>query len=418
MTKGDRPMKIIASSNTRAVQRLVSRRAGTDAALERRVSRIVGGVRRRGDKALRDYAQRFDGVTGPLEVSRQEIREGARDTPPAVKRAIKEAASHIRRVALRQVPKSWRTTVVPGVVVEQRVTPLERVGCYVPGGRYPLPSSLLMTALPARAAGVSEIIAACPRPEPAVLSAALECGVSRLFRAGGAHMIAAFAYGTEAVPKVDKIVGPGNAYVAAAKARVSDDCPIDFYAGPTEIVIVARGGNPDWIAADLIAQAEHDPVARPILITPTMSLARAVVQAVATRLVSHTAAQPAMARYGVAVVTSSLGEAIALSNEIAPEHVVCETESVARRLTRAGTVFVGPYGAQAAGDYATGSNHVLPTGGAAKFRGGLSASDFVRVCSVQRLTRRGLQRLAPTALSLANAEGLVAHAASVATRVS
>lgn len=231
-------------------------------------------------------------------------------------------------------------------------------------------------------------------------------------------MIAALAYGTTTVPKVDKIVGPGNAYVAAAKARVSDDCPIDFYAGPTEIVIVARGGNPDWIAADLIAQAEHDPVARPILITPMMSLARAVVQAVATRLVSHTAAQPAMARYGVAVVTSSLGEAIALSNEIAPEHVVCETESVARRLTRAGTVFVGPYGAQAAGDYATGSNHVLPTGGAAKFRGGLSASDFVRVCSVQRLTRRGLQRLAPTALSLANAEGLVGHAASVATRVS
>lgn len=418
MTKGNKPMKIIASSNTRAVQRLASRRVGSDAALERRVGRIVGGVRRRGDKALRDYAQRFDGVTGPLEVSRQEIRQGARDTPPAVKRAIKEAARHIRRVALRQVPKNWRATVVPGVVVEQRVTPLERVGCYVPGGRYPLPSSLLMTALPARAAGVREIIAACPRPEPAVLSAVLECGVSRLFRAGGAHMIAAFAYGTAAVPKVDKIVGPGNAYVAAAKARVSDDCPIDFYAGPTEIVIVARGGNPDWIAADLIAQAEHDPVARPILITPTMSLARAVVQAVATRLVSHTAAQPAITRYGVAVVTGSLSEAIALSNEIAPEHVVCETESVARRLTRAGTVFVGPYGAQAAGDYATGSNHVLPTGGAAKFRGGLSASDFVRVCSVQRLTRRGLERLAPTALSLANAEGLVAHAASVATRVS
>ena len=410
-------MKIIASSNARAVQRLVSRHAAADVGIERQVARIVSGVRRRGDAALRDYAKRFDGVTGPLEVSRQEIRQGARLTPPSVKRAIKEAARHIRRVAARQVPKGWRTTVVPGVVVEQRVTPLERVGCYVPGGRYPLPSSLLMTALSARAAGVREIIAACPRPEPAVLSAAIECGVSRLFRVGGAHIVAALAYGTTEVPKVNKIVGPGNAYVAAAKARVSDDCPIDFHAGPTEIVVVARGGNADWIAADLIAQAEHDPVARAILLTPTISLARAVVQAVSARLVSYPAAQPAMARYGVAVVTKSLDEAIDLSNKIAPEHAVCETASVARRLTRAGTVFVGPYSAQAAGDYATGSNHVLPTGGAARFRGGLSASDFVRVNSVQRLTRSGLTRLAPTALSLANTEGLVGHAASMATRV-
>ena len=411
-------MKIVASSNTRAVRRLVSRHAGSDAGIERQVARIVSGVRRRGDAALRDYAERFDGVTGPIEVSRQEIRQGARRTPPSVKRAIKEAARHIRRVAARQVPKGWRTTVVPGVVVEQRVTPLERVGCYVPGGRYPLPSSLLMTALPARVAGVSEIIAACPRPEPAVLSAALESGVSRLFRVGGAHIVAALAYGTAEVPKVEKIVGPGNAYVAAAKARVSDDCPIDFNAGPTEIVVVARGGNADWIAADLIAQAEHDPVARPILLTPTRRLAQDVVQAVATRLISCPAALPAITQNGMAVVTRSLNEAIALCNEIAPEHAVCETESVARRLTRAGTVFVGPYGAQAAGDYATGSNHVLPTGGAARFRGGLSASDFVRVTSVQRLTRAGLTRLAPTALSLANAEGLVGHAASVATRVS
>ena len=411
-------MKIVASSNTRAVRRLVSRHAGSDAGIERQVARIVSGVRRRGDAALRDYAERFDGVTGPIEVSRQEIRQGARRTPPSVKRAIKEAARHIRRVAARQVPKGWRTTVVPGVVVEQRVTPLERVGCYVPGGRYPLPSSLLMTALPARVAGVSEIIAACPRPEPAVLSAALECGVSRLFRVGGAHIVAALAYGTAEVPKVEKIVGPGNAYVAAAKACVSDDCPIDFNAGPTEIVVVARGGNADWIAADLIAQAEHDPVARPILLTPIRRLAQDVVQAVATRLISCPAAQPAITQNGMAVVTRSLNEAIALCNEIAPEHAVCETESVARRLTRAGTVFVGPYGAQAAGDYATGSNHVLPTGGAARFRGGLSASDFVRVTSVQRLTRAGLTRLAPTALSLANAEGLVGHAASVATRVS
>ena len=410
-------MKIIASSNTRAVRRLLDRAQKRDPVVEEQVTRIVSGVRRRGDRSLQDYARRFDQVTGPLEVSRREMRSGAKQTPPAVRRAIKEAARLIRRVATKQVPKTWRATTVPGVVVEQRVLPLERVGCYVPGGRYPLPSSLLMTALPAQVAGVQEIIAACPRPEPAVLAAALEAGVSRLYRVGGAHIIAAMAYGTESIPKVEKIVGPGNAYVAAAKARVAGDCPIDFYAGPTEIVIVAKTGHADWIAADLVAQAEHDPDARAVLLTPNPKLAETVAEAVRTRLAPYPAARASIRRHGVAIVTSTLSEAIKLSNEIAPEHVVCETEGVARRLTRAGTVFVGPYGAQAAGDYATGSNHVLPTSGAARFRGGLSASDFVRISNVQRLTRAGLQRLAPTAISLANAEGLIAHAASVATRV-
>jgi histidinol dehydrogenase len=410
-------MKIIASSNTRAISRLLDRAQRRDPVVEEQVTRIVSGVRRRGDRSLQNYARRFDRVTGPLEVSRREMRSGAKQTPPAVRRAIKEAARLIRRVATKQVPKSWRATTVPGVVVEQRVLPLERVGCYVPGGRYPLPSSLLMTALPAQVAGVQEIIAACPRPEPAVLAAALEAGVSRLYRVGGAHIIAAMAYGTESIPKVEKIVGPGNAYVAAAKARVAGDCPIDFYAGPTEIVIVAQTGHADWIAADLVAQAEHDPDARAVLLTPNRQLAEIVAEAVRARLAPYPAARASIKRHGVAVVTSTLSEAIKLSNEIAPEHVVCETESVARRLTRAGTVFVGPYGAQAAGDYATGSNHVLPTNGAARFRGGLSASDFVRISNVQRLTRAGLQRLAPTAISLANAEGLIAHAASVATRV-
>jgi histidinol dehydrogenase len=410
-------MKIIASSNTRAVRRLLDRAQKRDPVVEEQVTRIVSGVRRRGDRSLQDYARRFDQVTGPLEVSRREMRSGAKQTPPAVRRAIKEAARLIRRVATKQVPKTWRATTVPGVVVEQRVLPLERVGCYVPGGRYPLPSSLLMTALPAQVAGVQEIIAACPRPEPAVLAAALEAGVSRLYRVGGAHIIAAMAYGTESIPKVEKIVGPGNAYVAAAKARVAGDCPIDFYAGPTEIVIVAKTGHADWIAADLVAQAEHDPDARAVLLTPNPKLAETVAEAVRTRLAPYPAARASIRRHGVAIVTSTLSEAIKLSNEIAPEHVVCETEAVARRLTRAGTVFVGPYGAQAAGDYATGSNHVLPTNGGARFRGGLSASDFVRISNVQRLTRAGLQRLAPTAISLANAEGLIAHAASVATRV-
>ena len=399
------------------MQRLLNRAQAADSVIEGQVAQIVNRVRRRGDRALQEYAKRFDKVTGPLEISRQEIRNGAKKTPPAVARAVKEAARHIRRVAEKQVPKTWRTTTVRGVLVEQRVMPLERVGCYVPGGRYPLPSSLLMTALPAQVAGVREIVAACPRPEPAVLTAALEAGVSKLYRVGGAHIVAAFAYGTESVPKVEKIVGPGNAYVSAAKATVAADCPIDFYAGPTEIVIVARNGNADWIASDLVAQAEHDPAARAILLTPNFDLAKAVGNAVDARLVEHPAAQASIEQHGVAVVTTTLDEAITLANRLAPEHVVCETEAIARRLTRSGTVFVGPYGAQAAGDYATGSNHVLPTNGAARFRGGLSASDFVRINSVQRVTREGLKRLAPTAISLANVEGLIAHAASISTRL-
>lgn len=410
-------MKIIDSSDERATQRLVERAHAVDHDVERQVSRIVTGVRRRGERALVEYARRFDGVKGPVEVTRREIEEGARATPPAVRRAIARAARHIRRVARKQVPQGWRTSVVPGVIVEQRVTPLDAVGCYVPGGRYPLPSSLLMTAIPARVAGVKTVIAVCPRPEPSVLAAAKEARVSRLFRVGGAQAVAALAYGTTTIPKVDKIVGPGNAYVAAAKTLVSGDCPIDFNAGPTEIVIVARRGNPDWIAADLVAQAEHDPDARSVLLTPSRRLALDVVQAVRTRLDACEAARPSITRHGTVVVTSNLAEAIALSNRIAPEHAVCETRAVASRLTHAGTVFVGPYAAQAAGDYATGSNHVLPTSGVAHVRGGLSASDFVRVTSVQRLSRPGLRRIAPIVVSLANAEGLIAHAASVATRV-
>ena len=316
-----------------------------------------------------------------------------------------------------QVPKGWRTTVAPGVVIEQRVTPLDRVGCYAPGGRHPLPSSLLMTAIPARAAGVPEVIATCPNPAPAVLAAAVEAKVTRLFRIGGAHAVAAFAYGTATVPRVDKIVGPGNAYVAAAKAQVASDCAIDFYAGPTEIVVVSSDGNPEWIAADLVAQAEHDPDARAILLTPSRPLARAAAAAVAAQLEEHPDAAPSIGAHGVAVVTPDLDEAVDLANAIAPEHAVTDTLAVARRVIRAGTVFVGPYGAQAAGDYATGSNHVLPTAGAARVRGGLSAADFVRVNSVQRLTRQGRAGLAPRVFGLPTAAGLRAHAGAGAGRV-
>jgi histidinol dehydrogenase len=274
-----------------------------------------------------------------------------------------------------------------------------------------------MTAIPARVAGVAEIIVVCPRPEPVVMAAALEAGVTRLFRVGGAHAIAALAYGTATIPRVDKIVGPGNRYVAAAKAYVAPDCAIDFYAGPTEIVIVAGSGRAEWIAADLVAQAEHDPDARPIFITWKRPLAERVVKAVSRQAATREVARRSLTANGAVILSRDANEAIALSNRIAPEHLVVDRESIARRSLTAGAVFVGPFAAQAAGDYATGANHVLPTSGSSRFRGGLSASDFVRVMSVQRLTRNGLTRLASTIVALARAEGLDAHAESIRIRL-
>jgi len=409
-------MRIIASTRRAAVASLLDRRPRRDAALERRVARIVDSVRLGGDTALIACARRFDGLDGPCEVTREEIEAGAAAVPPAVRAAIGLAARHIRRVAAAQVPRTRSVTPSPGVRIELRVRPLDRVGCYVPGGRYPLPSSLLMTAIPARVAGVPEIVAVCPKVDATVMAAALEAGVTRLFRLGGAHAVAALAYGTALVPRVDKIVGPGNAYVAAAKALVAPDCAIDFHAGPSEIVVISSAGRPAWIAADLIAQAEHDPDARAILLTPSRRLAGAVARAVRAQMPKDGPARLALSRNGGIVVTRGIDEAVALSERTAPEHVVCDTDAVAARLTRAGTIFVGAHSAQASGDYVTGSNHVLPTSGAARARGGLSAADFVRISSVQRLTARGLARIAPAATALARAEGLAAHAASIDIR--
>ena len=249
------------------------------------------------------------------------------------------------------------------------------------------------------------------------MAAALEAGVTRLFRVGGAHGIAALAYGTATIPRVDKIVGPGNRFVAAAKSLVARDCAIDFYAGPTEIVIVAGDGQPAWVAADLIAQGEHDPDARAVLITWRRRFAERVAAAVAARARGRDIAERSLRKNGAVVVARSEEEALEIANRFAPEHLVVERESMARRSLVAGAVFVGPYTAQASGDYATGSNHVLPTSGAARFRGGLSAADFVRVMSVQRVSRAGLARLAPIVTALARAEGLEAHAESIEVRL-
>ena len=411
-------MKIIDTNNRRALTRLTATAATADAGFDRRVRSIVAAVRREGDRALLRFARRFDRLSGPIEIDRDTMAKLASQAPANVRDGLRVAARNIARVAAQQIPKHLDIRVAPGISVEQRVEPLTRVGCYVPGGRFPLPSSLLMTAVPARVAGVRDVIAVCPRAEPVVMAAALEAGISRMFAVGGAHAVAALAYGTRTIPRVDKIVGPGNRYVAAAKAMVAGDCAIDFYAGPTEILIVAASGNPDWVAADLVAQAEHDPDARSILVTWKRTFAAHVARAVKRRSVGRSIVKQSLARHGAIVIATGETEAMAVSNQLAPEHLVVERDSLLRGPIVAGAVFVGRYSAQAAGDYATGSNHVLPTAGAARSRGGLHAADFVRVMAVQRVTRDGLARVAPTIVTLARAEGLDAHAESIEVRLS
>ena len=410
-------IRIVDASDSAAVRDLLWPERDRDGATEQRVAQIVADVRREGERALLRYAREFDRLDGPMEVSRKEMQTAAKTVPAPVRRAIRVAAKNIRTVAKKQVPRGWRAKVGAGITVEQRIVPLDRVGCYIPGGRYPLPSTVLMTAIPAAAAGVREVIAVCPKPDAVVMAAALEAGVSRLFRIGGAQAIAALAYGTESVPRVDKIVGPGNRYVAAAKAQIAADCGIDFYAGPTEIVIVAAKGPANWIAADLIAQAEHDPDARAVLITPSRSLANDVAAAVERAMPVTGPASESIRTHGGIIVTRSKADALALANAAAAEHLVVDDESMAKQVRSAGSLFVGAWSAQVAGDYAIGSNHVLPTAGAARVRGGLSAADFVRQITVQRVTQKGLTRIGPAVIDLATAEGLMAHAESIAVRL-
>lgn len=408
-------IQIIKAADKSAMRRLVERHVAADGDVERRVRAIVSAVRDSGDRALARFTRRLDAWDGPLEMGADEIRAAARRVSPDIRRALETAAAHLRTVSRRQLPRASVIRVRPGVTIEQRVTPIDRVGCYVPGGRHPLPSSLLMTAVPARVAGVREVMAVCPRPEPVVLAAAVIAGVDRLFRIGGAQAIAALAYGTATVPRVDKIVGPGNRYVSAAKAMVSRDCAIDMQAGPTEIVVIADR-HARWTAADLVAQAEHDPDARSILVTTDAAFARRVAREL-ERMATGTLAARSLARNGAIIVARHRSRVAEIVNGLAPEHVMCHDAGLANTITNAGTVFVGRFSAPAAGDYATGSNHVLPTSGAARFRGGLNAADFVRVTSVQRLTRAGLRALAPAVVTLARAEGLEAHATSVLMRL-
>ena len=412
-------MRVIAWTDRRALEQLAARDEAGRTAIRRDAARIVRDVARRGDAAVRDWTRRLDGrsVNGRFALTRREIERGWSATPRPVRQAIRTALRHVEKVAEQQRPRAFSLVVTPGVRVEQRVAPLRAIGCYVPGGRHPLVSTLLMTAIPARVAGVRDITVACPNPAPAVLCAALEAGATRVLRIGGAQAIAALAYGTTSIPRVDKIVGPGNAWVAAAKAIVSSVASIDLHAGPSEIVIVSDENRPDWIAADLIAQAEHDPAARAVFVTTRRPLGAAVAREITRQMPPDGPARRALRRHGAIVVARNRRDAFDLVNRLAPEHVVCDRPEDARRVLTAGTVFVGPWSAQASGDYATGSNHVLPTSGAGRFRGGLTTADFVRVFTVQTLTRRGLRSIGPTAIALANAEGLTAHTESIRIRL-
>ncbi|MEO8482952.1 MAG: histidinol dehydrogenase [Acidobacteriota bacterium] len=415
-------MRILSSSNRQAIDRLITRDEARNPAVERQAARIVNDVRRRGDAAVLYWSRRLDARKGSAAPSIEPItsaalKRGWAATSPDVRRALRLAARNLERVAAKQVPRPFVVAVAAGHRIEQRVQALARVGCYVPGGRYPLPSTLLMTVVPARVAGVAEIAVMCPRPTSVVLAAALEAGATEVYAIGGAQAIGALAYGTQSIDRVDKIVGPGNAWVAAAKAFVSRDCAIDLHAGPSEIVVCSDRGRPDWIAADLIAQAEHDPAARAILVTTRRKLADEVARLVEARMPSEGPARESITTNGAVIVARGRKDALSLVNRLAPEHLVIDAGDSVAAYRTAGTIFVGPWSVQAAGDYCTGSNHVLPTGGAGRFRGGLGAADFVRVFSVQTLSRQAVRRIGPSVVALAEAEGLTAHAASVKERL-
>ncbi|MGA2119690.1 MAG: histidinol dehydrogenase [Bryobacteraceae bacterium] len=343
----------------------------------------------------------------------------ARLAPP-LRKAVAAAARNIRAYARAQMPRPWRRKFAPGRELGQIVRPLDTVAAYIPAGRYPLPSTLLMTVIPAQVAGVPNISVASPKPVTEILGTAALLGLEQVFEMGGAHAIAAFAYGTRTVPRADRIVGPGNIYVAAAKKLLAGEVGIDFIAGPTEILIVAAAGDPQYLAADMLAQAEHDTDASAVLLTTSHLLAAEVAREVDRQLAdlptAKVAAQ-AIARNSAIVMVNSLEEAMEISNRFAPEHLSISDSSLLAQVRHAGSVFVGPFSPEAAGDYAAGPNHVLPTGGAARQRGGLSVNDYLKVISVQRLTRRALAALAPSITTLARAEGLEAHARSVEVRL-
>ncbi|HEU0138666.1 MAG TPA: histidinol dehydrogenase [Bryobacteraceae bacterium] len=411
-------IRIVDSSQ---VSRILARKAARFAEAEAVVRPILEAVRKRGDKAVLEYARKFDGFDRRSVLIPEKELSAARDRlSPSFRAAVRTASRNIRAFAKLQMPEARSTVLDRGLRVGQIVRPLDTVAAYIPAGRYPLPSTLMMTAIPAQVAGVENICVATPRAVDEIFGTAALLKITKVFQIGGAHAIAAFAYGTRTVPKADRIVGPGNIYVAAAKKLLAGEVGIDFIAGPTEILIVAEEGTPAWIAADMLAQAEHDVEASAILLTPSRRLATAVAQEIETRLAdlpTAAVARKSIDRNSAIILVRSTEEAIDIANRFAPEHLSIPNSKLLSRVRHAGSVFVGPGSPEAAGDYASGPNHVLPTSGAARGRGGLSAADFVKVISVQELSLSALACLAPAVTTLARAEGLEAHARSVEVRL-
>lgn len=414
-------MKLVRTTGKGAqvIAALTDRRAAPWERILPQARRIVESVRRGDDPALLRFRAKFDNISpqSPLRIPDVELQLAWKSTPAPLQQALKTAARNIRAFAARQRPRSFDLTPAPGVTTGQRVVPIQSTGCYIPSGRYPLPSTLLMAAIPARVAGVARIVAVSPHPAKETLAAAYLLGITEFYRVGGAHAIAALAYGTQSIPAVDKIAGPGNAWVTAAKKIVAFDCSIDMLAGPTEAVIVSETGDPALIAADLVAQAEHDPDTLAVFITTRPDLAKSVIAAVTQTVRGNEIATTAVTNHGFAIVARSPDEAHNLTNRIAPEHLTVDSAADLAWVRSAGSVFIGRWSAQPLGDYVSGPNHTLPTGGLARSRGGLSVLDFVKLITVQEYSEAGVRQLGPAALRLADAEGLTAHAAAIRARL-
>jgi histidinol dehydrogenase len=401
------------------IETLERRGAVNTARVEPVVRRILAEVRKSGDRALLKYAAEFDGLAKGHEllVSREEMKAAWEGTAPKLQAAMMVARGNILAFAEAQMPQEWTVSPAAGVKTGQIVRPLGSVGCYVPGGRYPLPSTLLMTVTPAQVAGVERIVVCSPKPAKETMAAAWLAGVTEFYRVGGAQAIAAMAFGTASIGRVDKIVGPGNLYVTAAKVLASNECGIDMPAGPTEIVVTSETGSAPGIAADLVAQAEHDPETLAVLITSNEVLAKEVAAEVKLQAKGNAIAKQSLNAQGCIFVTATVREAQKLTNRLAPEHLTVDAASDLKWVRNAGSVFVGDHSPQSLGDYVSGPNHVLPTGRVGRIRGGLSVMDFVKMITVQEYTRKGLRQMGSHAIALAEAEGLMGHAESVRVRM-
>lgn len=401
--------------------KLTQRRQPEDRRYESVVQPIIDAVRERGDEALFEFARRFDGLDSqPLLIPPAELAEAAEAMSPEISSAARKAIANIRQFAEAQMPQPRFEEFSAGRKLGWVVRPLSAVGCYVPSGRYPLPSTLLMTAVLAQVAGVPRICVTSPKPSLEILGCAHLLGITEVYRVGGAQAIAAMAFGTPTIPRVDRIVGPGNAYVATAKKLLAGEVGIDFVAGPTEILILAADGDARMIAADMLAQAEHDVTASAMLLTTSESLAEQVSAELERQL--ETLPTAAVARESIdkssfILVFRTMQEAVAYTNLLAPEHLSLHDPSLLPHISNAGTILLGPNSPESAGDYAAGPSHVLPTNGAARLRGGLSSADFVKLISVQQLSPAALNDLAPAITALARAEGLEAHARAVEVRL-